>query len=47
MKWVKLWQDHVGFEPSADDDAGRGAETPEYGPNPGKMDNSDIIINEG
>jgi len=46
MKWVQLWKDHVGFEPKPDDEVGRGV-TEEFGPNPGKIDNSDIIIDEG
>ena len=50
MKWIKAWQEHVGFDnasatPKPDDD--EGAATPAYGPNPGKIDNTDIIIDEG
>ena len=49
MKWIKKWQQFVGFESTTaggDDEEG-GAAAPEYGPKPGKIDNSDIILDDG
>lgn len=49
MKWIKKWQDHVGFEAESTnaDDENESAAAPQLGPNPGKIDNRDIIVNGG
>ena len=46
MKWVHMWKSHVGFEPDDQNEDARG-DSNELGPNPGRIDNSDIIIDEG
>ena len=41
MKWILKWQQHVGFESVQTD------RSQMKGPDPGKMDNRDIILDEG
>ena len=40
MKWIKKWQEHVGFESESQDESARG-------PNPGKIDSTDIVLGDG
>lgn len=47
MKWIKKWQKYVGIEQTEDDDDNRAAQSSDDAPSPGKIDNSNILVNDG